>query len=405
MRKINTQDFQVATRTTSRQVNRRIALSLIREHQAISRAELARKMDVARPVVTMLVNELIADGAVYEGRTEEIARGRKPVLLHVKTRDRFVVAVDVRFSRTFVMLSDFSGKQIALESFDTIFEPDKLVSELARRIKRTLKTHEAYSACEGVGLVIPGVIDGRTGRVVNAPQLGWRDVEVKSLLAAKVGLPVSIENASMACALAQMWLGRGETNNFVYVTVSDGVGVGIVINGELMRGESNTAGEFGHNPINLDGAKCLCGNTGCWEAYTSNIATLARYLGRDLIKRRTKKTNHAGEADFTIDNLIALARAGDEKALAALRETARYLGIGLAIIINSLNPARVFIGGEITAAWDLIADDVRRALAGRAMTQASAQTPIIATPTADYPRLRGATALIAASAYAAPRVA
>ena len=408
MRKINTYDFHVATRTTSRDVNRRIALSLIRDHQPLSRADLARRMNVARPVVTMLVNELIADRAIYEGATGASVRGRKPVLLYVRTQDRLVVAADVRFSRTYLMLSDFSGKHVALESFDTIFQPGRLIDRLARRIKRMLRTHDADSSCEGVGLVVPGVVDGLTGRVVNSPQLGWRDVELRRPLAAKVGLPVSIENAPMACALAQVWLGGGETNNFVYVTISDGVGVGVVIDGALVRGHANTAGEFGHNPLSFDGPRCLCGKLGCWEAYTSNLATVARYLGHDLAHtdlRKLRDAEQGGEPTPTIDDVIARARAGDERARRALGETANYLGMGLGSIVNALNPARVFIGGEITAAWDLIEEPVRRALAERTLTEAAARTPLIAEPTGTYPRLRGATALVTAKMFAAPRVA
>lgn len=403
MRKINTQDFHIATRTTSREVNRRIALTLIREHQPISRAELARKMDVPRPVVTMLVNDLIGEDTVYQGATTDIARGRKPVMLHVRTQHRYVIAVDVRFSRTYLMLTDFSGTQIEIESFATLFEPARLISEIARRIKLLLKKHDAREACEGIGLVVPGVVNQQTGRVVYSPQLGWREVELRRPLAAKTGLNVLIENAPMACALAQVWMGRGETNNFVYVTVSDGVGVGVVAGGELLRGHANTAGEFGHNPLSFEGPPCLCGKIGCWEAYTSNIATVSRYLKRDLSHEDLRRA--ARETSFSIEDLIALAHADNAAAIAALRETGRYLGLGLASVINAVNPARVFIGGEITAAWNLINEQMRAAVKERTLTAAAGNTPIIAERAIPYPRLRGATALIAAPAYAAPRVA
>src|ERR1051325_4795063 len=121
MGKINPRDFPVATRTTSREINRRIALNLIREHQPISRADLARHMNLTRGVVSVLVQELLDQGVIYEGATGEAARGRKPTFLHVRTQDRLAVAVDIRFSKTYLMLSDFSGKQLSLESYDTIF--------------------------------------------------------------------------------------------------------------------------------------------------------------------------------------------------------------------------------------------------------------------------------------------
>lgn len=408
MRKINPHDFSIATRTTSREINRRIALNLVREHQPISRADLARRMKIGRGVVSVLVNELIAQGLIYEGAFGEAARGRKPTFLHVRTEDRIVVGVDVRFSRTYVMLSDFGGRQIALETFNTIFSPSTFVKELAKRVLRLLKTHCPTPYCEGIGVVVPGMVDHSTGRVLNAPALGWHDVAIRDALAQATGLPVHVENAAKACALAQMWLGRNDAasaHSFAYVSVSDGVGVGVVINGELVRGHNHIAGEFGHVPLSIDGPRCMCGSAGCWEAYVSNIATLLRYWGRDLSKVRPKSVLEVGGKGFTIEDLIALARAGDAKAMEAIQTTARYLGLGLATVVKALNPARLYVGGEITAAWDLIEKTVRAALTERSLTKAAAKTSIYISTAVEHPRLRGATALVAAPTYAAPRVA
>ena len=133
MRKINTRDFHVATRTTSRDINRRIALNLIREHQPISRADLARRMNMTRGVVSVLVQELIAQELIYEGATGEAERGRKPTFLHIRTQDRLAIAVDVRFSKTYLMVCDFSGRQLALEIYDTIFAvPEKSQTKIGR---------------------------------------------------------------------------------------------------------------------------------------------------------------------------------------------------------------------------------------------------------------------------------
>src|SRR6266403_238485 len=288
MRRINTRDFSIATRTTSREINRRIALNLIREHQPISRADLARRLNMTRGVISVLVQELIAQRLIYEGATGEAARGRKPTFLHIRTRDRLAIAVDVRFSKTYLMLSDFAGRQVAIESFDTVFSIRGFVNDLAGRIHKMLKMEGRNAACEGVGVVVPGMVDNRTGRILNAPTLGWRGVDIRAKLAAAPGLPVQVENSGRACALAQLWLERGEPlgdQSFVYVNVSDGVGIGIVINGELLRGRDHIAGEFGHMPLNLEGPLCMCGNNGCWEAYTSNLATLSRYFGWNLSKR------------------------------------------------------------------------------------------------------------------------
>jgi predicted NBD/HSP70 family sugar kinase len=249
------------------------------------------------------------------------------------------------------------------------------------------------------------MVDPTKGRVVHAPTLSWRDVNLRDPLALALGIPVQIENSGKACALAQLWATRTDviaSGNSVFVSVSDGVGVGIVVNGEVLRGRHNTAGEFGHVPLSIDGPKCSCGATGCWEAYVSNLATLSRYFGRDLSDPRPRDSE---TASFSVEDLIARGRAGDAKALAAINSTARYLGLGLASIVNALDPARVYIGGEITTAWSLIEPIVRSALRERTLTEFGGATEIHVVPAEDHPRLRGAVALVAAPAFAAPMVA
>src|SRR5258705_13540326 len=158
MRKINTANFSIATRTTSRDINRRIALNVIRERQPISRADLARRMKLTRGVVSVLVQELISQGLIYEGATGEAARGRKPTFLHIRTHDRLVVAVDVRFTKTFLMLCDFSGRQLAIENYDTVFSIPEFVKDLTTRIRKLLKRQGAGVKCEGIGVLVPGMV-------------------------------------------------------------------------------------------------------------------------------------------------------------------------------------------------------------------------------------------------------
>jgi N-acetylglucosamine repressor len=408
MRKINTRDFRVATRSTSRDINRQIALNVIREHQPISRADLARHLNITRGVVSTLVQELIAQGLIYEGATGEAARGRKPTFLHIRTHDRLAIAVDVRFSKTYVMLCDFSGREVALEAHDTIFDPQEFIKDLSNRIRRMLKIHRAKAICEGIGVAVPGMVDQRTGLILNAPALGWRSVEIRDKLAAATGLPVQIENSGRACSLAQLWLERAEptgSNSFVFISVSDGVGVGMVANGELVRGHDHIAGEFGHMPLNLDGPRCMCGSSGCWEAYISNLATLSRYFGWNLSKLNPNALRDAEQSSFTVLDLITRARSGDAKALGAIQSTGRFLGLGLATIVNVINPDCIYMSGEITSAWDLIEETVRQAVAERALTDTAARTPLRISVTQEPSRLRGAAALIAAPGFAAPRVA
>jgi predicted NBD/HSP70 family sugar kinase len=405
MRRINPSRFSVATRGTSREINRRIVLNLVRSHQPISRADVARLMSVSRGAVTLIVNDLIANKLVFEGATGEAVRGRKPKFIYINARRRTVVAADIRASETFVMLADLLGKPLTgVASFPTPRDPKRVVSTLASHIKRLLADHAEAGTCEGIGVVVPGMVEHVTMRVLHAPTLGWRNVDLREPLAAATGLRVQIENSGRACALAQMWAmgGAGASDgDVVFVSVADGIGVGVIMNGELLRGRHNIAGEFGHVALSLDGPRCSCGSNGCWEAYISNRATLARYFGRPA---------HEGPQDaqrrhFTVEDLIARARGGDAKAIAAIEATARYLGLGLASVINALDPACVYVGGEITLAWDLIEGSVRAALAERVLTPAAAATEIRPVAATEHPRLQGAAALVTAPAFAAPVVA
>ena len=406
MQKIDPRNFQRATRTTSKEINRQIVLNLVREYQPISRADLARRMEVARGMVSPLVNELIDQGLLYEAATGTSRRGRKPTLLHVRAHDRLVVGIDVRLSQTHVMLSDFAGRTLAMEVLPTPADPDTLVAELGARVRRVLDANAAAGACQGIGLVVPGMVDRASGKLVNAPTLGWRDVDLRGALEAAAGIPVAIERDAVACALAQMWHGdrAGEaTDSYAYVTFSDGVGAGLVVNGRVVRGHRDAAGEFGHIPLTLEGPACSCGSRGCWEAYTSSYAVVARYLGRELATRESYAAIRA--SGLTVPDVIARARSGDATARATLEATGRYMGLGLAAIVNALNPARIIVGGEIAAAWDVIGATVQRAMAERTLTQGTAATPVIPEANDQQTRLRGATALVVAPMFAAPAVA
>jgi N-acetylglucosamine repressor len=412
LRSIDPKDFTKATRGTSREINRQIVLTLIRAHQPVSRADLARLMETNRANITLLVNELLEEELVREGAQGSLkVPGRKPTFLYINAAKGVAIGLDVRPTRTFLMITDSIGKQIGeIVSFPTKFDPADLVKSLSSNIRRALSNvgidSSSSSLFHGIGIVFPGMVDRESGVVINAPKLGWKNVPLIAMLDKELkGPEIHLENSGRACALSQIWSARGEVrgqNNSVFVSVSDGVGVGVVINGELMRGRHNTAGEFGHVPLSIDGPKCSCGSNGCWEAYISNISTLSRYFGRDISQRRPETLE---TVEFTIEDLITRARGGDSKALTALQSAGRYLGLGLASVINTIDPSLVYIGGEITEAWDLIEDPVREAIKERTLTKELARTAIRIVPAVEHPRLRGAIALVTAPAFAAPKVA
>jgi N-acetylglucosamine repressor len=405
MRRIDPVRFRIATRGTSREINRRIVLNLVRTRQPISRADLARTMGVRRGAVSLIVNDLLRDGFLFEGAAGETLRGRRPTFLYIDSRRRAVAAVDVRASQTYLMLADLVGSPIAgVTGFPTSRDPKQFVSTLATRLRALLADHKDVDACQGIGVVVPGMVEPNTMRVVYAPTLGWRNVDLREPLADAIGLPVQIENSGRACALAQLWTMHDEAaaaGDLVFLNVSDGLGVGVVIHGEMLRGRNNIAGELGHVPLSGEGPRCSCGASGCWEAYVSNRATLARYFGRAIDAEPIPDD----QKYFRIEDLMARARTGDVKATAAVQATGRFLGLGLATVVNAYDPSRVYIGGEITAAWDLIEPTIRAGLSERVLTPAAASLDIRIVAASEYPRLQGAAALVSAPAFAAPVVA
>jgi predicted NBD/HSP70 family sugar kinase len=404
VRRISTTEFRIARRGTSREINRQIALNLVRSKQPISRADLARLMGVRRGAISLLVNELLHSGLVFEGAKGESKRGRKPMHLYIETRRRCALAIDVSASRTLMLLTDLMGRPLLeMQESPTPPLPQDLVRQLGQDINRLLSTHPEFGKCAGVGMAVSGLVDLEGGRLRYAPTLGWRDVDLVKPLQAATGLPVVVENSVKACVLAQVWAVRGEApvnGPVAFVNISDGVGVGIAIDGKLLRGARNNAGEFGHVALSMDGPRCACGQKGCWEAYVSVRATVARYLGTD-----PSWPASAEPSGTTVETIVARARAGEVRALETLRETGYYIGRGFATIVKAIEPGRIYMSGEITEAWDLISPAVEEALREQALIRESGESEILAVPLGEHPRLRGAAALVTSPAFAAPVVA
>jgi predicted NBD/HSP70 family sugar kinase len=287
--------------------------------------------------------------------------------------------------------------------FPTRPRPQGLVPQLARHIDRILTAHPEVGNCLGVGVAIAGLVDLERGRLRYAPTLGWRDLDIRQPLEAAIKLPVVVENSVKACVLAQVWAVRGHApvdGPVVFVNASDGVGVGIAIDGQLLRGAHNNAGEFGHVALSMDGPLCACGQRACWEAYVSVRAIVARYLGND-----PSWPASAIPTKTTVATIVARARAGEARAIETLGETGYYLGRGLATIVKAVEPRRIYMSGEITEAWDLVLPTVQRAMREQALTREAAESEILTVPLGEHPRLRGAAALVTSPAFAAPVVA
>src|SRR6185369_16985384 len=175
-------------------------------------------------------------------------------------------------------LTDLNAHIITQDSLVTPSDPQVFLEHLAERIQNLRNSHPKIY-CEGVGVGVPGRVDKKTQKMVFAPNLGWRNVDFKNYLEKATDLPVEVDNAANSCALYELWFGRYSEgiHDLIALTVSEGIGTGIIANDQLVTGVEGMAGEFGHVSINEDGPLCRCGNRGCWEVYASNTATVNHY--------------------------------------------------------------------------------------------------------------------------------
>ena len=201
VKRIHHEPVRVARRDTPRAINRQILLNLVRAWQPVSRADLARLMGSRRGAISLIVNGLIAEGILFEGAKGEAPRGRKPKFLYIDSRKRTVIAVDVRPTQTYTMVTNLLTEPIVgVSSFPTQADPLRFVKTLAARIRRTMEHHGELGQCVGIGMVVPGMVDREGASISFAPRLGWRDFPLRDLLAKETGLPVHIENSGRACA-------------------------------------------------------------------------------------------------------------------------------------------------------------------------------------------------------------
>lgn len=339
MQVIDAKRTQGASSEVVRDINRRIVLNLIRTRQPISRADLARVSGLQRSTISLIVEQLIQENWVLEGPTGRLPRGRRPTFLRLND-ERVIIGVDIRPVQTTVALADANGKFISQEAMVTSPDPKVALQALIECIHRVKRSCRG-KMIEGIGISLPGRFDQSSDRLVFAPNLGWRDVDLRNPIVKETGLEVELENAANACVLAAVWFDRMEKGrNLVVVTVSEGIGTGILANGQLVRGLNGMAGEFGHVPLDSKGPVCGCGSRGCWEVFASNRAALRYYLegGSEL-------------GGLSFPDLLSRAEHGDTRAAKALETMAHYLGRGMRMIVAGLAPERIIVVGDLTRSW------------------------------------------------------
>ena len=343
----------------------------IREHGRISRSELAEITGLSRATVSETVRELLDREFLCEVGSNTTSRGRPPVQLEVNPLRFYMIAVEVDVGWIAVAITTLVGEVLVqsreeLRTMDYEFVLDLCVDTIRRLLKEQRVEHDDVL---GIGVAVPGQVD-LNRRVVNfAPNLRWRDVSLAEDLEGELHLPVLVSNEAMLSAMAEKWFGIGkDAKVLVYVSVKGGLGCGIVNDRSLLLGVSGSAGEIGHMSIDPNGPICSCGSRGCWEVYSDEQAILAR-ASKALSTSKDSflfQLRLAENRRLTVEDIVHAANQGDTTASEILKETGWYLGVGIANIVNGLNPDMVILGGHV-AKSDLLFAEMTRVVEERSL--------------------------------------
>lgn len=334
--------------------NKSLVLQIIMEQEPLSRADIAHVTGLNKATVSSMVNELLEEDLIYESGPGESSGGRRPVLLHFNKFAGYAIGIDIGVNYILSIMTDLKG-QIHIEKSEPI--EDSSYPVVVEQVKNTIRTiiaemPESRYGIVGIGIGVPGLVDNE-GSVLLAPNLGWKNMNLKKEIKDEFHFPVCIENEANAGAYGEKQFGsHHDIQDFIYVSAGIGIGVGIILNGELYRGKSGFSGEMGHMIIDINGKQCSCGSKGCWEAYASEHA---------LLKAVNKK-------NATLESLIQLAEENDEETIKLFEEIGCYLGYGLNNIINTFNPEQVTIGNRLAMAKRWLETPIRKTIETHALS-------------------------------------
>ncbi|MBQ8668375.1 ROK family protein [bacterium] len=283
------------------------------------------------------------------------------------------IGIDVGGTNVKIALVDGEGKIIYSNSVPTYAQMgyEYTVNNIKQAIKDLMKeTNTEAKDIQGIGFDFPGQVDCKTGVVKNAPNIpGWVNVPIAQMIEEEFHIPTRIDNDVRCAALGELKFGAGRgCENFVCITVGTGIGSGIVINGKVVRGAANAAGELGHIKLQMeDGPLCGCGDSGCLEAFASGPSIVA--MAQEYLKggKSAKFRELAGDGEITPYIVAKAAEAGDPVAKRIFEKMGYYIGMGLTSVINLLNPERIIIGGGVAECGELLLDPIRRTINERAM--------------------------------------
>ncbi len=386
---------QIARSNTVRMINKQIVLSYIRERSPISRADIARETNLQRSTVSQIVESLTKKGLIEEIGEGSSNGGRKPTLLRIKTGVPTVIGIDITPKKTTIALADLVGTVLKKVVFETSPNLDYMTKQILKKVSKFANDNLKVNNLE-IGISIPGVTDQTHGKILHIPYFNWNNWDICQQITKLTGLRVTVENDANAIALAELWFGNDEirkSRNFLSVLIGEGIGTGIIFDGQIYHGRNGAAGEFGHMIVGTNGpVLCSCGSRECWEAHGSEKAVLARY-------KNFLEENKIVFEKTDIGKIIELANDGDKFALLALKQSIFYLGIGISNLIAGLSPDAVVVSGDITKAWKLISDEVSNN-DNRGILFNLPKTKLFPSSLGKTPTLLGAFSLVIAQKFA-----
>ncbi|MBU8791413.1 ROK family transcriptional regulator [Oceanobacillus caeni] len=322
--------------------NKSLVLEEIIENSPISRADIASSTGLNKGTVSSLVNELLDEKLINESGPGKSSGGRRPVMLLFNQVAGYSIGIDLGVNYILGILTDLKGNICSEKkvSFNKLTY-EEMVEELYEIIDALVaSTPSSPYGIVGIGIGVPGIVD-KDKKILLAPNLNWRNVDLKGILQEKYNIPVIIENEANAGAYGEKKFGVGKNhNNIVYVSVGIGIGVGLILNGNLYSGNNGFSGELGHMTIEVNGTKCSCGNQGCWELYASEKSLLLD----------AKRSDLQNTEDFSLETIIDRANSGESDSIHLFEKTGKYLGVGINNIINIFNPEQVIIGNRMAEA-------------------------------------------------------
>lgn len=366
-----TNPYAGANHSSVKRSNRATIFRAIRALGPIARVDLARQTKLNPGTVTNIVDELLAAGLVGETGRGPSRIGRRPVNLEVNPAARYAIGVDLARAAVTGAVVDLAGGQRERigapagpwTSETVLATARQTIADLLGRLSPAERR-----AVVGIGIGAPGPLSIRSGRFLAPPSFGtWQDLSLRDEIARHFGLPTYVDNNANTSTLAELWFGAGQGHeNFVLLTLGIGVGAGLVLDGDLYRGEHDVAGEFGHISINADGPRCACGNFGCLELYVSVPRVLAAARAALATGEPSAIRDLLGPGDeLAYPILLAAVEAGDPLASRVFADTARYLAAGLVTIVNALDPQVVLLGRELADAGELLLAPIREEVSRR----------------------------------------